>query len=45
MPRKSKVQKSRALAAALGREAMKKNRNDRIQGSYACNDVYRFYCI
>jgi len=35
MPRKNKLQKSRRLSIALGRESMKKIRDEHIQGDYA----------
>jgi hypothetical protein len=34
MPRKSKLQKSRILASALGTEAIKIKTNDHIKGNY-----------
>ena len=34
MPRKNKNRKARELVIALGRESMKKIRNEHIQGDY-----------
>ena len=44
MPRKHKNQKARELAAFLGRESLKKIRNEKILGNNVCNNgVYSFY--
>ena len=44
MPLKNKNRRARELVIALGRESLKKIRNDKIQGNYVCkNDVYSFY--
>ena len=41
MPRKNKNRKARELVASLGRESLKKIRNDKIQGNYVYDeDVY-----
>ena len=46
MPLKNKNRRARELVASLGRESLKKIRNDKIQGKYVFNkDVYSFYCI
>ena len=46
MPRKNKNRKTSELNPSLGRESLKKIRNDKIQGTYLFNkDVYSFYCI
>jgi len=35
MPRKNKLQKSRILTTTVGRESIKKIRDEHIQGDYA----------
>ena len=45
MPPKNKLQKCRRLSIALGRESIKKIRDEQIKGDYAwLMFIYLYYC-